>query len=312
MKFVKKQIVKNTISVSIALWVSCAGSGAASVGKPPENQWLQNFYCAAREIDQKHYKEAHRELMKCLDQIGHDPIKALTTLSLLERLFEEIGDSDSMEKVLKVHLQVLKGYQFPQESYAHIYMQLAEIYGAQENYQKAQSYLTLSIPLVKKANGEYSVETGVALNNLAYAELKLGKYESAEKHYKQSLDAFARSQGIKSLFYAFTASNLGDYYEQFGKLKLASEYFERALDAFVHTLGSAHTLAKETRTHLDEVRKKLGPENPSTRIEIPERKQAPKPEDERPSSPAPWKRQEPGRFSDLAHFCTFHYLFMTS
>ena len=300
MKLPSGHTLRNTIILSVALCITCTSSSVASVGKPLDNQWLHNFYSASKELDQKLYKDAHRDLMKCLDQIGNDPVRALTTISLLERLFEETGDNDSKEKVLKVHLQILKGYQFPQETYAQIYVQLAEIYGARENYQKALSYLNLALPLVKKANGEYSVDAGVALNNLAYAELKLGKFESAEIHYKQSLDAFSKSQGVKSLFYAFTASNLGDYYEHFDKLKLASEYFQKALEAFEFSLGSHHSLTQEMQDRLEEVRERLLPDDRPPAAEIKERKTPAKQENVKPAVPVPRKYNEPGRFPDFA------------
>lgn len=258
MKHLKQQQALRSILIfllPLLLLIYGQNYANASVGKPLESQWLHNFYAAAKELDQKLYKDAHRDLLKCLDQVGNDPVKALTTISLLERLYEETGDFDAKEKVLQTHLQVLKGLGFPDDAYAQVYVELAEIYGAQERFQKAQHYLNLALPILRRTTGEFSVDVGVTLNNLAFAELKLGKYEAAETHYKKSLETFQKCEGVKSLFYAFTASNLGDFYAHFDKQKLAEQFFKLSLEAFEYSLGPAHPLSVETKERLERLRK---------------------------------------------------------
>jgi tetratricopeptide (TPR) repeat protein len=283
MKALKNSVQKNAVVAAICLLLTCPGTSCASMSTPAETEWTENFIAAAKSLDRKSFKDAHQHLLKCLDEIGNDPIKAIATLNALERLYEEIGNLADKERVLLTHLKVLDGYRFPKDCYAEVYFQLGEIAATNENYKKAELYFSLALPILKHYTGEYHSDVGITLNNLAYAELRLHKTKLAETHYKQALDVFHKSMGMYNLFYAFTAGNLGDFYEMSNRPDIAASYFKKALESFSAVLGSSDPLTQEIKNRYDSTRSKQhGKAAPMRPTQRKDGTQAPKKEESAP------------------------------
>lgn len=187
-------------------------------------------------------------------QPGGDPRRP-HLLHALATVYAEQGRHD---EALMLYMQALELRAGDPVSSAITMTNLATVYTARREYQKAQPWAERAYRTLVETMGPSHPHTAVAANNLAQVYRLQGRYAEAEPLYREALAAWEKALGPNSIEVAQGLRNLADFFEERGKLRGAIELFQRASSILEERLGREHIDVLVLRARLAGVYRALG------------------------------------------------------
>ena len=120
------------------------------------------------------------------------------------------------------------------------YDNLALVYKAQGEYEKAKLLYEKSLRIREKILGEEHLDTATSYNNLAGVYETQGEYEKAKLLYEKSLRIREKVLGEEHPSTATSYNNLAGMYEEHGEYEKAELLYEKSLRIRERVLGEDH------------------------------------------------------------------------
>lgn len=243
-----------TISLLLAFVVSTSCSFAI-VGPGKEDAWQAQYSKGMMSLAKGHYKDAERSLLSCLSECKGNRAYFLLALAALEDLYDKVQNHAAEEEILLTYLGYLNASGQDQSvNVAGAYLRLGGLNALMNRYSKAEEYFELACPILKHLVGRSSIDLGIALNNVAWAERKQMKNADAETHYLESLNVIATATGQKSTLYGLTAISLAELYVSVHKNAQAVHWYERAVEALKASVAADHPALLSTMRRLESLK----------------------------------------------------------
>jgi CHAT domain-containing protein/tetratricopeptide (TPR) repeat protein len=161
-----------------------------------------------------------------------------TALSYFASLFSEQGKHALAITYCQQALEVAKKTGRPRHPDLGMYsLQLAKIYEASGDFDKAESFYKNTVQVVEESLGPDHPDTASEINILAGMYDRKAEYAKSEPLYLRTLKIFEQSPGSEQNF-AYTSAQLGWLHLQRGEYDKAEPFFQRAVDVSQKTLGS--------------------------------------------------------------------------
>lgn len=204
-------VVSRLLALVVVITMSLSSNVFAAIGEFGSS--FEGKYNAGRHaIEHKDYKTAEDELLDALNCATSEE-QALSALNILAELYEELGDLESEEQVVREKLLIVsKSAEFSPKRAADLLNKLGSVNCDMKRYQTAKRYFQLALGVLNDVAGAISPEVAVALNNIGWVEYNQTDYRAAQSQFHSSLKILAKTLGKKSVLYALTASNLGECY----------------------------------------------------------------------------------------------------
>ena len=172
---------------------------------------------------------------------GADRVDALAkALAEMGRLLNKMGQLNEARRHLDAALTA------HETTKSITYAQVRTLYASGSNFerqgrpQEAIAHYQRALKLCQSHWPKNQKRLGVALNNLALAELKSGAHGDAERHYLKALKLFESAYGADHLMVGMVAHSMGEVYMHKGNLPRAVESLQRALKIRRTHLGTDH------------------------------------------------------------------------
>ena len=135
---------------------------------------------------------------------------------------------------------------------------LAFVYDAQGDYEKAEDFYERALEIREKVLGQEHPDTATMYNNLAGVYKTQGDYEKAEEYYLKALKILKKILGQEHPDTATTYNNLAGVYKAQGDYRKAEETYQKALRIREEVLGWEHPSTARTYNNLAGVYKAQG------------------------------------------------------
>ena len=127
---------------------------------------------------------------------------------------------------------------------------MALVYQAQGEYEKALEYNGKALEVRERTLGNDHPDTATTYNNMAGVYQAQGEYEKALKYYGKALEFRGRVLGCDHPDTAATYNNMAVVYQKQGEYKKALEYYGNALEVVERVLGSDHPYTATTYNNM--------------------------------------------------------------
>ena len=117
---------------------------------------------------------------------------------------------------------------------------MAGVYQAQGDYEKALEYNGKALDVRERVLGSGHPDTAATYNNMAVVYKAKGDYEKALENYGKALEIVERTLGNDHPYTAATYNNMAGVYKEQGDYEKALKYYGKALEIVERTLGSGH------------------------------------------------------------------------
>ncbi|PZM84119.1 MAG: hypothetical protein DKT66_05620 [Candidatus Melainabacteria bacterium] len=141
---------------------------------------------------------------------------------------------------------------FPAVNCATQNLRLSYAYFVLKDYEKAESAAKASLQMFRESCSESSPNVALALNNLAWVQMKLNKSADAEANILEALAILEVVAGEKSMIYGLLTENLAVLYEQTNNQKVALRLYKKALAILKKFLDKDDSIIVDLRQHMDE------------------------------------------------------------
>ena len=138
------------------------------------------------------------------------------------------------------------------------YNNLAAVYYAQEDYERAEPLMRRALAQLREALGPDNTDVAQTMKNLAALYYLQGNRSEAEALLKQSLEILEKAHGPNHAFVATVLSNLAGLYQAEGRYQDAEPLLTRSLAIWESLLGSDHPDVVRSRSLLAKVRQGRG------------------------------------------------------
>ena len=249
-----------------ACQVSCA---SISLPERPDS-WQFEYSSGSKALKEKRYEKAHEVLLRALDLADGNEEQLLTTLEVLDSLYEEVGDYDSQARVLQGRLLLLRNSRNSDSSQIAVTLiKLAGLCSDCGDYFEARQYYTAAMPILRRVSGPNSFEVAALLNNMGWVDYKLNALSDAKSNFLLSLRLLKNTVGDDSILYALTAANLAELYVSTDEFYSAILWLSKAKCIVEHRLGANHQVTKAMEKRLNRMEKDalkiLKPKAPGTK-----------------------------------------------
>jgi len=119
---------------------------------------------------------------------------------------------------------------------------LAELYDAKGDYQRAELLLQRVLTIYEKTDGPQQLNVARILGNLAAMYYQQGDYERAEPLYVRAVNIEVKARGEEHPSVASVLSNLAALYRRKGDYSRAEVLLQRALSSYLKAFGPDHNL----------------------------------------------------------------------
>ena len=180
------------------------------------------------------------------------------------KLIDKLADTDQYMPVDMVYSKVrehivvpeticrlLIGNNSKQIRSSNLYNNLAGVYYAQGEYDKALEYYEKALVIREKVLGKDHPDTATTFNNMALVYRAQGEYDKALEYYEKSREIQEKVLGKDHPSTAITYNNLAGVYLAQGEYDKALEYYEKALEIFTTKLGEEHPNTKTVRKNIE-------------------------------------------------------------
>lgn len=127
---------------------------------------------------------------------------------------------------------------------------LGRVYSSAQEVGKARDAYQQAVELAEALYGADAPQVAGRLNNLAFAERRLGETLKARAHYRRAIELLERAYGPDHPDLTYPLSNIGELYLALGDLEQAKRHLDAALVLKRETLGSQHARVATTLYHL--------------------------------------------------------------
>ena len=127
---------------------------------------------------------------------------------------------------------------------------MAGVYQAQGEYEKALEYYGKALEIVESVFGSDHPNTATTYNNMAGVYQAQGEYGKALEYYGKALDVVGRVLGSRHTYTATMYSNMAGLYQLQGEYEKALEYYGKSLEVRERVLGSGHPLTATTYNNM--------------------------------------------------------------
>ncbi|NJM91907.1 MAG: tetratricopeptide repeat protein, partial [Rhodospirillaceae bacterium] len=134
------------------------------------------------------------------------------------------------------------------------YNNLAAVYYAQEDYERAEPLMRRALAQLREALGPENTEVAQTMKNLAALYYLQGNRSEAEALLKQSLQILEAVHGPNHAFVATVLSNLAGLYQAESRFRDAEPLLTRSLRIWESLLGPQHPDVVRSRELLAKVR----------------------------------------------------------
>jgi tetratricopeptide (TPR) repeat protein len=140
------------------------------------------------------------------------------------------------------------------------YNNLAAVYYAQEDYERAEPLMRRALAQLREAIGPENTDVAQTMKNLAALYYLQGNRSEAEALLKQSLTILEKVHGPNHAFVATVLSNLAGLYQAEDRYQDAEPLLTRSLKIWESLLGAEHPDVIRSRRLLAQVREARGGE----------------------------------------------------
>ena len=127
---------------------------------------------------------------------------------------------------------------------------MAGVYKAQGDYEKALEYYDKALKVKERTLGNDHPSTATTYDNMAGVYQEQGDYEKALKYYGKALEIVERTLGNDHPSTATTYNNMALVYQYQGEYEKALEYYGKALEIVERTLGNDHPYTATTYNNM--------------------------------------------------------------
>ncbi len=108
------------------------------------------------------------------------------------------------------------------------------------DYKKAKEYITRSLDIARKENGEESNQVATSYNNIGFVYSSQGDYAKSLEYYHKSLSIFEKVFGPDHPDVAISYNNIGGIYSSQGDYAKSLEYYHKSLVIREKVFGPDH------------------------------------------------------------------------
>lgn len=182
--------------------------------------------------------DAEFALQAALLATKNSPPKQLLVLQALADLYHENKKTDKEKEALVAWIDTAMGIrEYPLIYVATQNLRLSQACYALGECENAKKAALIALEMYRINSGELSPNVALALNNLAWIEIKQKEYSAAEFHLTYALSIIDKVVGKSSLFYGLIADNLAAFYGQRGDYRKALPYYKASLKALKQQLA---------------------------------------------------------------------------
>jgi tetratricopeptide (TPR) repeat protein len=174
-------------------------------------------------------------------------IQALSDLCHEQKRYEE--ERDFLLSWISLAQQVQP---FPAVNCATQNLRLSYAYFVLKDYEKAETAAKTSLQMFKQSCSESSPNVALALNNLAWVQMKLNKSADAEANILEALAILKVVAGEKSMIYGLLSENLAVLYEQTNNREAAIRLYKNSLRILKKFLDKEDSIIVDLRQHIEE------------------------------------------------------------
>lgn len=212
-------------------WPACARMNFGITAQPQsidENLWSKPDNVTAEMA-----------LQSALLATRNDPAKQLLVLQALADLYHESNKIEDEKDTLLTWINVAMGIkEYPLVYVATQNLRLSHTYFTLGEHDNAEKSAKTALEMYRQSSGEISPNVALALNNLAWIEIKQKEYAAAEFHLTYSLSIIKKAVGTDSLFYGLIADNLANLYGRIGNYRKALPLYKASLKALRQQLAA--------------------------------------------------------------------------
>ena len=121
-----------------------------------------------------------------------------------------------------------------------------------KDFKSAESMANIALQLFRTSCGDGSTNVALALNNLAWIQMKLEKFSDAETNALQALAILKQVTGDKSLIYGLVVENLATLYSQMENEKLALHFYRLSFKILRNFFNRDDSILRELGKHIEE------------------------------------------------------------
>ena len=136
------------------------------------------------------------------------------------------------------------------QSISNLLNNIAEVYWAQGEYEKALEYHGKALEVREKVFGSDHPSTATTYNNMAGVYWAQGEYEKALEYNGKALEVRERVLGRDHPDTATTYNNMAGVYQAQGEYEKALEYYSKALKVSERVFGSGHPSTATTYNNM--------------------------------------------------------------
>lgn len=248
-----------TISLLLSLLISMNGS-FAMIGPHTEDAWRAQYSAAMTALKNRQYKDAERSLLACLSSSRGNRANFLLALAALEDLYDTVQNHAGEEQILLTYLGLLHASgENKSIRVAGVYLRLGGLNALMDRYAKSEEHFEVACEILAELFGPASIDLGIAVNNVAWAERKQMKTADAEKHYLESLGILASTAGQDSALYGLTAISLAELYASMKNKAEAVFWYEKAIDSLKNSVAADHPAVLSATRRLASLKRDLAP-----------------------------------------------------
>lgn len=251
------------ILLCIGLFLSPLSNPCSLIGvRGLEGSFDDSYDRGMTALDESRFQDAKQAFDAAYTLSGTNAHRRMCVLIAIAHLYEKEGNFDQAEQLLLETATIMERTPgFSANLTGSIYLKLAGLSYQANRPEAIERYSKKSIALFK-STGNNTFELPIALNNLAWSEVRQGKLAGAELHFRQALDLIAKGVGRNSITYGSTANNLASVCVKRGKITEACSWYERSLSALRSVLANDHELVQRVLadyTRVSEQRNRPGP-----------------------------------------------------